>query len=436
MSDGYPICRLGTVASVQGGFAFKSDDFTETGIPVLKIKNVCRREVDTAAPSYVDKSVAKNCTRYFCKTGDLLISMTGSGPQAPNSVVGRVARFTGPSDKYLINQRVGRFMNKAPNKLDQRYLFYVLAQDDTLWKLVAISTGSANQANISGSQIESLEIPLPPLSEQKAIAHVLGTLDDKIELNRKMNVTLEAMARALFKSWFVDFDPVRAKLDGRQPAGMDSDTAALFPSEFQESDLGPIPRGWKLDVLASAFNLTMGQSPPGTTYNESGDGLPFYQGRTDFGFRFPTRRIYCTAPTRYAKPGDTLVSVRAPVGDINMAHEVCCIGRGIAAVSHKKGAVSFTYYAMSNLSSEFARYEAEGTVFGSINKQNFENLTFVNPSTNVVESYEEQARVFDGQISNLEKQIRTLANLRDTLLPKLLSGELSVPEAMKEVARV
>ena len=432
MTDGYPVCRLGAVASVQGGFAFKSSDFTEAGVPVLKIKNVRLREVDTTEPAYVDQSVAKDTARYFCKTGDLLISMTGSGPQAPNSVVGRVARFTGPSDRYLINQRVGRFVNKAPDKLDQRFLFYVLAQDETLWKLVSVATGSANQANISGSQIESLEVPLPPLPEQKAIAAVLGALDDKIELNRRMNATLEAMARALFQSWFIDFDPVRRNMDrsSRKSAALSTEALAkedaLFPEHLEDSPLGHIPKGWKAGTVVEGFNLTMGQSPPGDTYNEEGNGLPFYQGRTDFGFRFPTRRIYCTAPTRYAKPGDTLVSVRAPVGDINMANEECCIGRGVAAVRHKSGATSFTYHSMANLYPDFARFEAEGTVFGSINKDSFEKLRFVIPPDEIIAAYERQAGPLDEQIRALENQSRALATLRDTLLPKLLSGELSV----------
>src|ERR1035437_10022693 len=283
MTDGYPVCRLGAVASVQGGFAFKSGDFIETGVPVLKIKNVRLREVDTTDPAYVDQSLAKDSARYFCKSGDLLISMTGSGPQAPNSVVGRVARFTGPSDKYLINQRVGRFVNKVPDKLDQRYLFYVLAQEETLWKLVSIATGSANQANISGSQIESLEVPLPPLAEQKAIAAVLGALDDKIELNRRMNATLEAMARALFQSWFVDFDPVRAKGEKRQPVGLDAETAALFPASFQDSPLEPVPQGWKMGKVGDLATLCRDAVNPGAFPNEVFDhfSLPaFDDGRT------------------------------------------------------------------------------------------------------------------------------------------------------------
>ena len=276
------------------------------------------------------------------------------------------------------------------------------------------------------ADIPNFSMPLPPLAEQKAIAAVLGALDDKIELNRRMNAKLEEMARALFQCWFVDFDPVRAKMDGRQPNGLDPATAALFPEHLEDSPIGHIPKGWKAGTVDEGFNLTMGQSPPGDTYNGEGNGLPFYQGRTDFGFRFPTRRIYCTTPTRYAKPGDTLVSVRAPVGDINMANEDCCIGRGVAAVRHKTGAPSFTYHSIANLYPDFARFEAEGTVFGSINKDSFEKLPFVIPPDKIVAAYERQAGPLDEQIQILEDQSCTLATLRDTLLPKLLSGELSV----------
>ena len=291
------------------------------------------------------------------------------------------------------------------------------------------------------ADIPNFKLPLPPLAEQKRIAHILGTLDDKIELNRRMNATLEAMTRALFKSWFIDFDPVLQNMDRNQtspaasrhppPRGegrftLDPATAALFPSEFQDSPLGKIPKGWEAGTVNDAFNCTMGQSPPGDTYTQEGNGIPFYQGCTDFGFRFPTRRIFCTAPTRYAKAGDTLVSVRAPVGDINMANEDCCIGRGIAAVRHKTGATSFTYHAMASLKPDFAKFEAEGTVFGSINKQNFENLHFVIPPPEIVAAYESQASLLDEEIYNLEHQSRTLANQRDTLLPKLLNGEISV----------
>jgi type I restriction enzyme S subunit len=280
--------------------------------------------------------------------------------------------------------------------------------------------------------MRNFRILLPPLPEQRAIAHILGSLDDKIELNRQMNKTLEAMARAIFKSWFVDFDPVRAKAEGR-PTGLPDDIAALFPDSFENSEFGEIPKGWEVKPIGSEFNLTMGQSPPGNTYNEIGNGLPFFQGRRDFSFRYPSKRVYCTAPQRLADQGDTLVSVRAPVGDINMAMERCCVGRGVAAVRHKSGSRSYTYYAMNTLSNRFARFDAEGTVFGAINKRQFEELSWLTPGEKLVSEFEKIASTFDEQIEKNTNENKTLIALRDTLLPKLISGELRVPDAEKFV---
>ncbi len=273
---------------------------------------------------------------------------------------------------------------------------------------------------------ESLVLLLPTLPEQRAIARILGSLDDKIEANRRMNETLEAIARALFKSWFVDFDPVRAKAEGREPAGMDAETAALFPDSFEETELGEVPKGWITGTVGKDFDLIMGQSPPGDTYNEIGDGMAFYQGRADFGFRYPFIRMYCTAPTRRANPGDTLVSVRAPVGDINMALDKCCIGRGLSAIRHKSGSRSFTYYSMLSLSEIFAKFEAEGTVFGSISKKDFEAISWIIPPAKVIENFENVTRPLDQMIENKENESRILASLRDALLTKLISGQIHV----------
>lgn len=365
----------------------------------------------------------------FGSNGEIARTDELLNPQ-PVIVIGRVGAYCGcvhyvPKTSWVTDNAI---VAEPKNGTHLRYLFYLLGS----LELQRTAIGSAQPLMTQGG-LKVVRTKAPPLAEQKAIASILGSLDDKIELNRRMNATLEAISRALFQSWFVDFDPVRAKLDGRQPTGLDEATAALFPSSFEESSPGSIPLGWKAATVVETFNLTMGQSPPGETYNEEGEGLPFYQGRTDFGFRFPCRRMFCTAPTRYAKPGDTLVSVRAPVGDINMAEEECCIGRGVAAVRDKTGATSFTYHAMADLYPDFAAYEAEGTVFGSINKHDFENLPFIIPPPDVVAAYERQAAPLDQQIHTLEYQSRTLATLRDTLLPKLLSGELRIPRQTGQV---
>ena len=295
---------------------------------------------------------------------------------------------------------------------------------------------------VSLTSQRGLYVLLPPIVEQRAIAHILGTLDDKIELNRRMNETLEAIARAIFKSWFVDFDPVRAKASGEPPEsicrrlGLTPDLLALFPDRLVDSELGEIPEGWRVATVDDEFLLTMGQSPPGNTYNEVGEGLPFYQGRTDFGFRFPTRRVFCTAPTRLAETGDTLISVRAPVGDINMSGENCCIGRGVAAARHKSGSRSYTYYFMQSIDDVFNRFEADGTVFGSISKKDFHKIERIMPPIETVQTFERLVAPIDDEIATISEQSRTLATLRDTLLSKLLSGDLRVPVANSTVYEV
>jgi type I restriction enzyme S subunit len=312
-------------------------------------------------------------------------------------------------------------------KADSLYLYYFFNSThglhclDTIRRHVAV-------AGITGSDLSQLEIPVPPLPEQRVIAHILGTLDDKIELNRRMNETLESIARSIFKSWFVDFDPVRAKAEGRDP-GLPKHIADLFPDRFEVSELDEIPMAWDMGSVDDEFDLTMGQSPPGETYNEVGEGLPFYQRRADFSFRFPTRRVYCTSPTRLAKKGDTLVSVRAPVGDINMASEDCAIGRGIAAARHKSGSRSYSYQFMHSIEEVFARFEAEGTVFGSIGKKDFHAIPCVIPPRELVLAYEQRVSLLDDRIEVNEHESSTLAGLRDALLPRLISGELRVQHA-------
>jgi type I restriction enzyme S subunit len=257
----------------------------------------------------------------------------------PNTIViGRVGSYCGSlyfsKKKCWVTDNAIRA--SAIDDNDAKFLLYLLQTLDlNHWR------AGSGQPLLNQTILGSIPTSIPEPDEQRAIAHILGTLDDKIELNRRMNETLEAIARAIFKSWFVDFDPVRAKMSGESPEsicqrlGVAPDLLVLFPDRLVDSELGEIPERWRVATVDDEFDLTMGQSPPGSSYNEVGEGLPFYQGRTDFGFRFPTRRVFCTAPTRLAETGDTLISVRAPVGDINMADEKCCIGRGVAAARHK-----------------------------------------------------------------------------------------------------
>ena len=280
--------------------------------------------------------------------------------------------------------------------------------------------------------VSQYKLRLPSRTEQRAIAHILGTLDDKIELNHRMNGTLEAIARALFKSWFIDFDPVHAKMEDRD-TGLPKNIADLFPDRMVDSEIGVIPEGWKVQALKACFKLTMGQSPPGSTYNEHGEGVPFFQGRTDFGFRYPENRKFCSAPNRIAEPGDTLVSVRAPVGDINMAWEPCCIGRGVAALRHKSNSSSFTYYSAWTMQKEFSEYEHTGTVFGAITRKQFEMLYTVEPTPELILAFDAMVSPIDALIRKNTSESRTLTSLRNISLPKLVCGEIRTSQVAKGI---
>lgn len=346
--------------------------------------------------------------------GDLLFCVRGS----------TTGRMNWADQDYAI----GRGIAAIRHKRGQEYQPFVRAVIEySLPSLLKEATGSTFP-NVSAGQLAGVSWPALELTEQRAVAHILGTLDDKIELNRLMNETLEAMARALFKSWFVDFDPVRTKMKGRD-TGLPTDIVDLFPDRLVDSEMGEIPHGWEAKSLKDCMNLTMGQSPPGSTYNDQGDGLPFFQGRAEFGFRYPEKRRFCSAPTRVANPDDTLVSVRAPVGDINLAWERCCIGRGVAALRHKSGSSSFTYHSAWALRRELEEYEHTGTVFGAINKSQFEALKVTEPDPRIVEAFDTMAANLDARIRSNVRETHTLAALRDTLLPELISGELRLRDA-------
>lgn len=398
-----------------------ASEYVERGIPFLRSQNVDPLRINYTDLKFITRGFHNRLRKSALSPGDVVIVRTGR-PGAC-AVIPRTLPVANCSDLVVV---------RCGGELDPHFLAYYVNSVAT--HHIDSHLVGAVQQHFNVGSARKMIVRLPNLSEQRAIVHILGTLDDKIELNRRMSETLEVMARALFKSWFVDFDPVLAKSEGRDP-GLPKPLADLFPDSFEDSPLGEIPEGWAVGRVDDEFDLTMGQSPPGETYNELGDGMPFYQGRADFQSRFPKRRVYCTAPTRLAKAGDTLISVRAPVGDINMAGEDCAIGRGVAAARHKSGSRSYTYQFMLALEAVFVRFEAEGTVFGSISKTDFHAIPCVAPPAQLVSSFEAMAAQLDDRIEVAAVESRTLANLRDALLPRLISGELRVKDAECIVGR-
>ena len=291
-----------------------------------------------------------------------------------------------------------------PEKADYRFVYYALASDYN--RLASLANGGAQQ-NLNAQQIKDFEIPEFTLEEQKRIADFLSSLDDKIELNRRINDNLEQQAQALFKSWFVDFEPFK---DG----------------EFVDSELGMIPKRWRVGKLCDIAEVTMGQSPSGDSYNENGIGEIFYQGRTEFGYRFPSIRLYTTAPNRMAEKNSILLSVRAPVGDINVSLQKCCIGRGLASINAIDNYYSFVFYTVKSMKKNFDVYNGEGTVFGSINKDSLNNMSVIIPTDDIKSNFENIVSKLDNEYRLNHNEIVNLSNLRDTLLPRLMSGELKI----------
>ncbi|MDR2563570.1 MAG: restriction endonuclease subunit S, partial [Prevotellaceae bacterium] len=192
--------------------------------------------------------------------------------------------------------------------------------------------------------------------------------------------------------------------------------------EMVESELGEIPRGWKVGVLSDIANVIMGQSPEGESYNSDENGMIFYQGRTDFGVRFPDVTTYTTEPKKKAKKGDILMSVRAPVGDLNITKNDCAIGRGVASLNSKTNHNSFLFYLMFAIRGEFDVANDEGTIFGSITKETLYNIGIVIPVDTIIEQFEDKISILDRNIELYAEQDKTLNNLQSLLLSKMARG--------------
>ena len=363
---------------------------------------------------------------HVAEVGDVIFAATeqGFGLLASPLIVPESDKF----QTFIFSHHV---LKAFPMKegFSPEYLYNIFRVDRFRAKAAYGDTGTTVRALPSEVLAEQM-VPLPDLPTQQAINEMVALIDQQISNNKELSKSLESLAHAMFKSWFVDFDPVHAKSKGEIPFGMDESTAALFPSTFEGSEIGEIPKGWKLEKLGEVATLLMGQSPPGHTYNENGVGLPFYQGRTDFGSRFPDVRVFCTVQNRTANVGETLVSVRAPVGDINQAIQKCVIGRGVAAILHKSQSEVYTYSLMRHLNHALSHFNGEGTVFGAINRNEFESLTIVEPQENLIKKFEDILGHTNREIRELYINTRTLEKAQKELLYSLINGLIQIPQEL------
>jgi type I restriction enzyme S subunit len=423
MHDGWSKIALGEVVEVKHGWPFKSDMFSEelSGRPVVvNIGNFRYTGGFRFESTTVKEYRGDYPSEYELRSGDILLVMTCQTPGG--EILGIPGRIPHDGRTYLHNQRMGKVVVQHANLADENYLYYLFTSPDFNRHLVTTSSGT-KILHTSPGRIQDYEFWIPPIHEQRAIAEVLGALDDKIELNRRINETLGAMARAIFKSWFVDFDPVRAKADGRQPAGMSADIANLFPSKLKAG----VPGGWRPGQLGEVAENKRTQVKPGEAPAES----PYV------GLEHMPRKCIAlaewdaadeVASNKFAfSTGDILFGKLRPyfhkVG-VAAVDGVC--STDVLVIGAKTSA--WFGYVLGHLSSDeliaYTDGASTGTKMPRTSWNDLARYETVMPTGDVARAFNQVISPMIYKIRNNIHESRTLAQLRDTLLPKLLSGEV------------
>jgi type I restriction enzyme S subunit len=397
---------------------------------LVRSQHVFDRHFDAAGLAFISGPHARELRNAEIQSGDVLLNITGDGVTFGRSCI--------VPDRILpacVNQHVS-IIRPDRRECDPGYLLSVLTHPATKSYIESFNSGGSRRA-ITKGHIESFEIPLPPLAEQKSIAAVLGALDDKIELNRRMNATLEAMARALFQSWFVDFDPVRAKLDGRKPTGLDEATTSLFPDEFGDSELGHIPKGWTIKPVGEVVDCVGGGTPSTAEPKYWEGGMHHWTTPRDFSsLQAPVldtdRKLTDAGIAKISSgllpPGTLLLSSRAPVGYLAFAAMPVAINQGFIAMKCNERASNFFMLNWCETNMAEIKGRATGTTFAEISKHNFRPIPVLLPPQELMAAFTANVAPLYAQITANLNESRTLAILRDTLLPKLLNGQLIVPK--------
>lgn len=469
MSADWEEYSTGQLFDLINGYAFKSADFKSSGVPIIKIKNVKAGEFVAENFDYVDQCFLESKPDKQVKSGDLLITMSGNRHDGSRETwVGKVAWFN-KAERYLVNQRVGILRLKDSERFNARFLAYQLSSDAFQNHFISVATSSGGQANLSPSQITGMPLKVPSKAIQDRISVILGELEDKIDLNRRINQTLEAMAQAIFKSWFVDFDPVKAKIaaiqEGRDPlrAAMSAisgkpdteldalppeqyeplaATAALFPDEMEESALGEMPRGWRVSTLGEeCAYLNRGISPK---YLEEG-GLLVLNQKCVRDFSLDPSKGRRHDPTlrgvsgRLLEVGDVLVNSTG-VGTLGRVAQVLRLSEPTIVDSHVTVVRAGSRLNSAFLGQWFVLKQPEIEALGEgstgqteLSRGKLAVMPVLVPDGAALGAFDAKIAPLKSLISTKDQESLVLRETRDVLLPKLLSGELS-PRATSEVA--
>lgn len=414
----YPTNKLGKHIDVLSGFAFKNKDFVDSGIPVIKIKNVKPPEVTLEDLSYVSQEIAENAKKFELKYDDVLIAMTGSHINQINSVVGRVARV-----KYqcrtLLNQRVGKIIVLDNNDCDLDFVYYFLSQYEVQVELAAKAGGAANQANISPTDIKNLQIPFPNIEVQRRIAKILRTYDDLIENNKKQIKLLEEAAQRLYKEWFVDLH---------------------FPGYENTEIVDGVPEGWKKVRLSSLFEIIRGKSYSSSELAENkGVLMVNLSNIRSFGGYNRTQEKHFIGKYKNEQEVTThdlimgvtdMTQERRTVGRVALVpnlHKKAMISMDIIKLVPTNGSTIFYYHMLQDGGySELISRFSNGTNVLHLRPEVLSLVDVILPTSDLQNKFTDIAINIQNKINVLQDQIELATESRDRLLPKLMSGEIEV----------
>jgi len=433
MSSEWRMLLLGDVYEYCSGLSKPRSEFG-SGHPFLGFKDVFYNSAVPKVLNELVKSTQQEQNRCSIKRGDLFLTRTSETMDELG--MSSVALKDYPNATF--NGFTKRLRPKSSDVIAPEYARYYFRSTHFRQSVNAMSTMST-RASLNNEILDRLQVVLPPLKEQQCIGYLLATLDDKIELNRKTNETLEAMAKALFKSWFVDFDPVRAKAEGR-PTGLPEEISDLFPDSFEDSELGEIPSGWECCSFTQLVEVISGGTPK-TSVDEYWNGSVNWFSVVDAPSssdcwviqteKSITHQGLNNCSSKLLSTGTTIISARGTVGKVCLAGQDMAMNQSCYGLRSKAENGGFFCFYLTKSLVEILEARAHGSVFSTITRDTLDGVSTISPSLEVIQSFNGIAGALLGKIKNNLEDNRILGNQRDALLPKLISGEIRIPDAEK-----
>lgn len=413
--------------------------FVPSGIPVISGRHLHETRLFEDTFNFVSVEKADQLRRSNVQRGDIVFTHAGTIGQV--SLVPENSKY----ERYIMSQRQFK-LSVRRTEASPKFLVYYFKSDVGQRELFKF----ANQTGVPSlsrpvTNLRAIPINLPSLSEQEDIANILGLFDDRIDLLRQTNATLESIAQALFKSWFIDFDPVRAKAEGSEPEGMDAETAALFPDAFEESMLGLIPKEWQIMPFSDTVHVLGGGTPKTSIPDYWGGTIPWFsvvdaptEGQV---FTIATEKSVTplgieNSSTRVLQPWTTIISARGTVGKLAMTGVAMAMNQSCYGLSPRlPGAEVSVYLSAQRLVDDLKRL-AHGGVFDTITRDTLASVHVCRPHDRVLLAFENRVRPLFSRILANVSQVAVFEELRDTLLPRLISGKLRLPEAEAQLDEV